>query len=53
MKLRVLLIQTICVLCLYMVESFAQGPEVVVPKPSEVVFSDGAYTYDDVPEVKV
>ena len=43
MKLRVLFIQAMCVLCLCMVESFAQGPEVVIPKPSEVVLSDGAY----------
>ena len=36
-----------------MVESFAQGPEMVVPKPSEVILGEGAYTYADVPEVKV
>ena len=33
--------------------AFAQGPEVVIPRPSEVILSEGVYTYGQEPSVKV
>ena len=33
--------------------AFAQGPEVVIPRPSEVTLSEGVYTYEQEPSVKV
>ena len=31
----------------------AQGPEMVIPKPSSVLLTDGVYTFADTPEVRV
>ena len=33
--------------------AFAQGPEVVIPRPNEVKLSEGVYTYEQEPSVKV
>lgn len=35
------------------IPSFAQGPEVVIPVPSEYIINDGLYVYADDPVVKV
>ena len=32
---------------------FAQGPELVIPAPSDVLLEEGTYVFDDQPEVKV
>ena len=31
----------------------AQGPEVVIPVPSEVVLSKGTYKFEELPKIKV
>ena len=32
---------------------FAQGPDLVIPVPSDIILGEGTYTFDDEPDVKV